>query len=309
MEYNYSPLLKHPEKMPDIDPLNPGMRLILKITVKTEQAKAASFNAPEGCTIRDTSVTSSDGTKIPIRIAEPADCTEELPGILMIHGGAFYLPVSASALALACQYALRLNARVYIPEYRLVPAFSAPKALEDCMAVWETMCREYGNETGRLLIIGDSAGAAITESICFILRDQKKNMPAGQLLIYPVADTNTEQYPSAVKYPDAVWSVPAAKHMWSGYLHGTDPKLIPTLVPLANSDYTNLPAAYIEPQEIDALCDEGIALAKKLEEAGVPVELSVIPASYHGFDSDLSSPLVQAAVERRVHAMERMLGI
>ena len=86
-----------------------------------------------------------------------------LPGMLMLHGGAFYLPVQAGTLALACEYASRARIRVFVPDYRLTPSCPAPKALEDCMALWQKMCAsgtELDLDSSRLVVCGDSAGAA-----------------------------------------------------------------------------------------------------------------------------------------------------
>ena len=68
-----------------------------------------------------------------------------------------------------------------------------------------------------------------------------------------------------------------------------------------------IPAAYIEPQEIDTLRDEAAAYAEALRDAGTTVEVNEVPGSYHGFDADTENPFVQAVVGRRICAMRAML--
>ena len=306
MSYSYSPELKAPQKMPDIDPGKAAMAGMLKILCLTHQKQTAAFRPPEGLACRIISVQAADGAQIPCFVVEPESSDDPLPGVLMIHGGGFYLPVQTSALALGCAYARGLNARVFLPEYRLVPQFTAPTQLNDCMAVWLELQR-HAVDPSRLLVIGDSAGAALTAGLCIGLRGRACPQPKGQMLIYPVLDDRVELYASYEKYADACWSPKATKAMWDAYLKGADESLLPCLVPARCEDLSGLPPAYIEPQEIDVLHDEAVAFASALQKGGVSVELNEIVGSYHGFDSDLSSPLVRRVIAHRIAAAQEMI--
>ncbi|MEE3460209.1 MAG: alpha/beta hydrolase, partial [Candidatus Faecousia sp.] len=210
MSYSYSPELKAPQKMPDIDPGKAAMAGMLKILCLTHQKQTAAFRPPEGLACRKISVQAADGAQIPCFVVEPESSDDPLPGVLMIHGGGFYLPVQTSALALGCEYARGLNARVFLPEYRLVPQFTAPTQLNDCMAVWLELQR-HAVDPSRLLVIGDSAGAALTAGLCIGLCGRACPQPKGQMLIYPVMDDRVELYASDEKYADACWSPKATK--------------------------------------------------------------------------------------------------
>ncbi len=95
--------------------------------------------------------------------------------------------------------------------------------------------------------------------------------------------------------------------MWKTYLkRGVEN--IEYIVPIKNNLH-NLPQAYVEPQEIDVLCDEAIAYANKLKESGVKVQVNVVKGSYHGFDSDMKSSLVKSVYEKRYQVMKKMLDI
>ena len=306
MSYSYSPELKAPQKMPDIDPGKAAMAGMLKILCLTHQKQTAAFRPPEGLACRKISVQAADGAQIPCFVVEPESSDDPLPGVLMIHGGGFYLPVQTSALALGCEYARGLNARVFLPEYRLVPQCTAPTQLNDCMATWLEMQRQ-SVDISRLLVIGDSAGGALAAGLCMLCRDRGLPRPAGQLLIYPVLDDRAALYASYETYADACWSPAATKAMWDAYLKDADESLLPCLVPARCRDLKNLPAAYIEPQEIDVLHDEAVAFASALQRDGVSVELNEITGSYHGFDSDIASPLVHRVIARRIAAAQEMI--
>ncbi len=307
----YSPELKAPQKMPEIDPGKPAMAGMLKILCRTCQKQTEAFVPAAGVRLRRETVCSRDGAEIFCFLVEPEQPEKSLPGLLMIHGGAFYLPVQTSALDLACEYAKGLNARVIVPEYRLVPGCPAPKALEDCEAVWTAMRdrrSEWKLDPEKLLVAGDSAGAALAAGLCIRLRDQGSSLPAGQMLIYPVLDDRQERYPSYERFPDARWSAASTKTMWSAYLKGADESLLSALVPARCPRLEGLPPAYVEPQEIDVLRDEAVAWAEALKAADVPVILNIVAGSYHGFDSDLTSPLVRRVIGERIRAASSFLN-
>jgi acetyl esterase/lipase len=57
-----------------------------------------------------------------------------------------------------------------------------------------------------------------------------------------------------------------------------------------------LPPAYIEVGQLDIFCNEDIAYALKLSQAGIPVELHVHPGAQHGFE--LIAPASKVAQRR-----------
>lgn len=307
----YSSELAAPQRMPDIDPQKPAMAGMLRMMALTHKKAKAEFLPPEDLQRKDITVLSDDGTEVPCIVIEPAGRDELLPGIIMIHGGAFYLPLQVYALILACSYARDLGARIILPEYRLVPGHAAPAQLEDCMSVWKKFSENgpaYGIDPGRILVGGDSAGAALAAGMCIALRDKGGRLPKGQLLLYPVLDNRSERYASCTRYAgEAGWTLKANQLMWAAYLKQTEDKMLPYLIPMRCADLSGLPPAYIEPQEIDILCDEACAYAEALRAAGVPAELNLISGSYHGFDKDTESPLVHRVLAQRVSAAREML--
>lgn len=304
----YSPELRPPKPMAEIDPDLPAMAGMLRILRLTHQKQTAAFRPPEGVVREKLRLSGPEGNEICADVFRPADAEGPLPGLLLLHGGAFYLPVQISTLDLACAYAAGLRARVYVPEYRLVPEHPAPAALLDCEAVWDRLLAGLpGLDPRRLLVMGDSAGAALAAGLCIRLRDGGKPLPKGQLLLYPALDDRAWRYASYAQYPAAPWTPKANRAMWRAYLKTAPATLLPQLVPLRCEDLLGLPPAYIEPQERDILRDEAEAYADALEGAGVDVERNLVLGSYHGFDSDLGSSLVQRALDRRICAARRFL--
>ena len=295
--YAYSPELKIPGKAVDFDLSRPGTLMMLKLLVKTHQKQTDAFSPPEGIRLSRVEVGS-----VPCFLIEP-ETEEILPAMLYCHGGAFYLPTQVTSLALACVYAKQLCIRIYIPEYRLVPDHPAPAALEDCLAVWLHLCEHDKN----MLLYGESAGGTLAAGLALYIRDHGLKKPRGQILVYPVLDNCPEKYPSMTAYAEAAWSTRSNISMWEAYLKNAEESWQPYLVPMRMENLCDLPDTYIEPQQIDVLCDEAIAYGKRMTDAGTKVELNLIPGSYHGFDSDLSSSLVQRVLQQRMNIMNEML--
>ncbi len=277
MECKYSPLLHPPERTADIDVTRPGTKIALKLLVKTHQKQTAAFVPPAGVKLGRETI-----AQTPCFTIEPENAGE-LPKMLYCHGGGFYLPTQVSSLKLACIYGKEAGLRVILPEYSLTPDFPAPKALEECSAVQRAVSPE--------LVYGESAGAAIAAMLDKCL---------GQMLIYPVTDDRSDRYASMDAYPGAIWTQASNRAMWRAYLGNLPETALPGIVPMRRENLQNASPAYVEMQEFDILRDEGAAFAQRLQDAGVPTESHLISGSYHGFDEELDSPLVQQVLKQRV---------
>lgn len=257
------------------------------------------------------------------------------PAMIYLHGGAFALPVQQSALELAAVYAKALRMPVFLPEYRLLPEYSGGTIWEDCLALWRWLDRDenaekYALDRERMLLYGESAGGALAAGLTLWRRDQRKRLPAGVLLVYPVLDDRDgdtgqgkngkeetgqggqggtgNRYASRTLYEEAAWSARSNASMWSVYLKGAREEQLKYLVPMRHPDVSGFPQTYIEPQEFDILRDEAVEFGRKLANAGTICRTNVISGSYHSFDADLESELVQRVLGERISEMRKMLG-
>lgn len=236
----------------------------------------------------------------------PLKAKERYPAIVYFHGGGFMFPIQTMMMKVSSLYADSCGVKVFLPEYRYDLKDPQMMTLEDCYHMLKYV---YDNadalqvDRDRIIVYGDSAGGCLCAGVTLMNRDRDKYPIAGQMLIYPVTDNDSYKYDSMDEYAEAAWSKRSNIGMWELYLsrEGDKEKY---LVPMHN-DLCGLPRAYVEPQEIDTLCDEGVAYAKKLREAGVETELNIVLGSYHGFDAAVKSRLVQRVLKRRYEVIRR----
>ncbi len=195
--------------------------------------------------------------------------------ILYFHGGGYCggsPTISASYLS---ELAVLTGARVVGVRYGLAPEQPFPNGLHDSLAV----LRELAVKND-VIFAGDSAGGGLALAMALACRDLGEQMPSGLILLSPWVDLTLggASYHSRAE-TDVLFSHAAATIAAGHYLQGVDPAH-PYASPL-HADLTGLPPVqlFIGGQEI--LLDEDLALAGKLAQAGVTVEMHVAAAAQH----------------------------
>lgn len=182
---------------------------------------------------------------------------------------------------------VELSGCVFISvDYPLAPEHKFPAAIEDSyLAVqWVTgHAAELGIDPRRVAVAGDSAGANIAAALCLMTRDRQGPRIAHQLLIYPIIDCDFER----TSYRDNADGYFLCRRdmqwFWNHYVASPEQMTEPYASPLRAATLAGLPPAYVLTAEFDPLCDEGLAYATAMEQAGVPTTLRQFPGMIHGF--------------------------
>ena len=180
-------------------------------------------------------------------------------------------------------------------DYRLAPEHPFPVPLDDALATLEWASRE---RPGPLLVMGESAGGNLAAACAIRARDSGGPALAGQFLAYPVTDHDFETA-SYREVGDKNWLLSTADMRWFWDLYcpaGLD-RNDPLISPLHVADAVGLPPALIYVAQLDPLRDEGLAYARRLQDAGVPVASRCEVGMLHGFLSAAGAiPIVADAV-------------
>ncbi len=249
-------------------------------------ALCQSFDAPRpiGLTVQEDMVV-GDGGPIRIRIYRP-ESTRPLGCLVYFHGGGWVVGNLDSHDAICAEIAHRAHVVVVAVDYRLAPEHRYPAAHEDCwraLSTVEASPESFGVDRQRIAIGGDSAGANIASGLAVRARDRGDLIIAGQILIYGFFG-GSESLPSYTECSDAPMLSTADVHAYHQFYFGSERAPKETLAGALNAlNMDGLPPAFIQAAEYDPLRDDSLEYARRLGEAGVPVELHVESGLVHGF--------------------------
>lgn len=252
---------------------------------------------------------------VPIRIYTPAG-TGPFPVTLYIHGGGWVIATldtydaSARALTNAAQAVLVST------HYRQAPEHQFPAAHDDTWAAYEWVlnnAKSLNGDPAKVAVAGESAGGNMAAAIAMTARDRKVQMPAHQLLIYPVANRAFDT-PSYQENANAKPLGKAGMQWFFGhYLKSEADGSNPRVSILRATNFKGLPPATVITAQIDPLRSEGEAYARKLQAAGVQVHLQNFDGVAHEFFGmgavvDKAKQAVQVAGDRLKVAFDQHRG-
>jgi acetyl esterase/lipase len=209
------------------------------------------------------------------------------PGVVYFHGGGKVCGSVNLYDRLVSKYVQETGVPFLSVDYRLSPEFQGTTLADDGYAALAWLVEradQFGVDTERIAIMGDSGGGGVAAAVAIVARDA--GIPvAKQILIYPMLDDRNIP-PDPEIAPFATWTYDNNFTGWDALL-GAD--LGGTNVPAAAApsrlqDFAGLAPAFIDVGELDIFRDESILYALGLVRAGVSTELHVRPGCPHGFD-------------------------
>jgi acetyl esterase/lipase len=170
-----------------------------------------------------------------------------------------------------------------VPGYRLAPEHPFPAALDDVVAAYRWLAREYPQAP--ILVSGECAGGGLALSLAIALRDADggtTRMPAGIHVVSPFCDLAlpAEQV-SAAASNDPWLNHITLLQLAACYIHDTDPA--DALVSPLRADLSGLPPLLIQAAEPEALFTSAKRLADRSRDADVQVTFSPVADSVHSF--------------------------
>lgn len=291
-------------------------------TLTPQEARQVLADAQKSATVDYSGITeterniSQDGITVNIHIVKPANAaSDNLPVFMFTHGGGWILGDYPTHRRLVRDLVVNSGAAAVFTDYTPSPEAQYPTAINEIYAATKWVA-ENGTEIGvdgkNMAAAGNSVGGNMTTVLCLMAKDKGGPKIKLQLLLWPVTDANFTRE-SWQQYAEGRFlTASMMKWMWDNYLPDTEKRKEYYATPFNASldQLKGLPPALIQLAENDILYDEGLAYARKLDEAGVPTTIQ----TYNGFihDYGLLNPLdhieaVRYSTEQSALALKKVL--
>lgn len=267
-----------------------------------------------------TSVTTTDGAKIPVTIFRKSgsnssesgsDSGPESSAVLYCHGGG-YFGLSVKQYSKVLEYLVsKSGVPIFAPDHRLAPEHPFPAAIEDCYACLQWLSKKSQSQNidpARIVVLGDSAGGGLAAALAIMARDRNLSPPlAKQMLVGSMLDDRSTTSRSYIIDTVATWDTDSNITGWQAYI-GADKvagnDVSPYAAPARVQSVKGLPRTYVEVPDIDIFRDENLKYASRIAAEDIETEVHSWVGVPHSFE--LFSPHItttQIALQCRVKAI------
>ncbi len=257
-----------------------------------------------------------DGITVNIHIVKPKNAKTNIPVFMFFHGGGWVLGDYPTHKRLVRDLVINSGAAAVFVDYTPSPEAQYPVAINEAYAATKWVAingKEIGVDGSRLAVAGNSVGGNMATVVSLMAKDKKSPKISFQLLLWPVTDATFTQ-PSYTSFAEGRFlTAPLMKWMWNQYTTSAEERKNIYASPLQATieQLKGLPPTLVQVAENDILHDEGVAYARKLDEAGVPTTIT----EYKGFIHDYGMlnplakiPAVQSSIQQAAVAMKNALA-
>ena len=236
---------------------------------------------------------------VPLRLYRGArtDAAALLPVLVYFHGGGWVIGDIESHDSICRHIANAARCAVVSVDYRLAPEHKFPAAVDDCFAATRWVAAEgplLAIDGERIGVGGDSAGGNLAAVVSLLARDRGAPRLSCQLLLYPATDASM-RHPSIARFAEGfLLTRSTMQWFYDCYQRRPEDDADWRASPLRAADLSGVPPAFVLTAGFDPLCDEGVAYARRLQEAGVAVNHRHFADQIHGFLS--AGKIIRAAV-------------
>jgi monoterpene epsilon-lactone hydrolase len=197
--------------------------------------------------------------------------------ILEIHGGALILCGGELCRIMGTFTSARLQRRVWSVDYRMAPEHPYPAGLDDCLAAYRALLREYA--PSEIIISGGSAGGNLAAALVLRARDEGLPMPAGVILGTPECDLTEsgDSFHTNLGVDPSLRSLMPVNLLYADGHDLRDPYLSPLF-----GDFTKgFPPTMLTTGTRDLYLSNTVRMHRALRAAGIPAALHVVEAGPH----------------------------
>ena len=214
--------------------------------------------------------------------------------VVYVAGGGFCFDANDTHRGFVDEIAGALGADGCLIRYRLAPEHPFPAAFDDVSEALDLLLNERG--AGNVVVIGDSAGAALILPSVMARLSGGRSVPARLVLLSALTDmAMTGLSHVANAEADPMFGPQAIIHKGHHYLQGANPTL-PQASPYWG-ELAGLPPCLFLAGDTEVMLDDSRRFVEKALSAGVDARLQVCPEAPHTMP--LMADLPEAADARR----------
>jgi epsilon-lactone hydrolase len=229
---------------------------------------------------RGVTVTAKNEAGWPVYRTAPSGNNDAGNYVLFLHGGGFINEIVRGHWRIVGDLTRKAHVRCVVPIYPLAPRGTA----KDVVPATGELLRKLVEDArpAQVIVVGNSAGAALGLAAVQWLRDSGHRQPNGLVLISPGGDfsiSRPEQVAIAAR--DPINDIPGAREVGRLYAGGLD-IAHPYVSPL-NGDFHGLAPMVVFSGTLDLFYPDAIDLAAKARAAGVRVDLHLRRDQPHNY--------------------------
>lgn len=288
-----------------------------------KRAIKPTFPINEGEVSRITRIMWFDGRGISVHIWTPANKRDDAPIAVYIHGGGFCYGCVEERDPMLRYLADVTGCVVAYPEYRLAPEDPFPAAPNDCSNCIDWLAEhaeEYGFNIDKLVVIGDSAGGNLTNTM--VQMQAEKHPVKLAATMYPLVDAypptrnmdfSYERYDHLPEQEAACYNR-VERILNAGvepfYTNNDEEALKDPLISAWYAEDLSIwPRTIVAYSEFDFLRCQDERWAKRLQDEGVDVRCVRYCGCDHGFLERFGTqPQAEDFIDIVAEEMERLFG-
>lgn len=189
--------------------------------------------------------------------------------LLYFHGGGFIFNFTPHHRDYISRLARTAKLKAFSLDYSLAPENPYPIAVKEALAAYQWLLKSHNSKD--IVIMGDSAGGAMTLSLLQMIRRDKLPMPACAIAIAPPTDATLESYKKYSHPNDYIIRDDNLDFFMDLYFKDT-PRNDPIASPLFG-EYKGLPPIMIHIDKDEVLYGDAVAVVNKAKLAGIDAEL------------------------------------
>jgi epsilon-lactone hydrolase len=226
--------------------------------------------------------------------------------LINLHGGGFNS--DSGSLIEGIPIASLAKTKVVSVYYRLAPENPFPAAVDDVVAVYKELLKEY--KPASIGIFGTSAGAVLTAEVTVKLKQSGLPQPGAVGMFSVLADysrpADSENFFTLEGFPGPIAPQDPNRRSPDAYVGGTDPK-DPVLSPIF-ADLRGFPPSLLVTSTRDLLLSNTAIFHRALLRAGNDTQLVVYEALPHAFWYHFQIPETQEALDGMAHFFDQKVA-